>query len=67
MDYDIAFGNNGDFLLKNWETYFPQIVTFLQKDGHIKDKNAKALLDNAFQETCDESEFTLKIKQYTKF
>ncbi|KAJ8983866.1 hypothetical protein NQ317_007957 [Molorchus minor] len=41
--------------LKNWEKCFPLIVAFLQKDGHIKDKAVKALLDNAFKETCDEN------------
>ncbi|KAJ8984803.1 hypothetical protein NQ317_013000, partial [Molorchus minor] len=41
--------------LKNWEKCFPHIVAFLQKDGHIKDKAVKALLDNAFKEACDEN------------
>ncbi|KAJ8973450.1 hypothetical protein NQ317_016793 [Molorchus minor] len=37
------------------EKCFPHIVAFLQKDGHIKDTAVKALLDNAFKETCDEN------------
>ncbi|KAJ8983388.1 hypothetical protein NQ317_010481, partial [Molorchus minor] len=29
------------------------------KDGHIKDKAVKALLDKSFKETCDESSHDL--------
>ncbi|KAG5877627.1 hypothetical protein JTB14_023842 [Gonioctena quinquepunctata] len=35
LDNEIAFGN-GELLLNNWGRSFPNIVAFLQKEGHIK-------------------------------
>ncbi|KAG5864104.1 hypothetical protein JTB14_030435 [Gonioctena quinquepunctata] len=57
IDYEIAFGN-GELLLNNWEKSFPNIVAFLQKDGHIKDRAAKALLEKSVKDNCDESKFS---------
>ncbi|VEN56638.1 unnamed protein product [Callosobruchus maculatus] len=54
IDYEIAFGNGG-LLVHNWEKCSPSIVAFLSKDGHIKDKAARALLDKVFKETCNEN------------
>ncbi|KAG5888113.1 hypothetical protein JTB14_023407 [Gonioctena quinquepunctata] len=54
IDYEIIFGN-GELLLNNWEKSFPNIVAFLQKDGHIKDRAAKALLKKSVKDNCDES------------
>ncbi|KAG5883420.1 hypothetical protein JTB14_005631 [Gonioctena quinquepunctata] len=54
LDYEIAFGN-GELLLNNWEKSFPNIVAFLQKDGHIKDTAAKALLEKSVKDSCGEN------------
>ncbi|KAG5866045.1 hypothetical protein JTB14_025985 [Gonioctena quinquepunctata] len=57
IDYEIVFGN-GELLLNNWEKSFPNIVAFLQKDGHIKDRAAKALLEKYVKDNRDESKFS---------
>ncbi|KAG5876071.1 hypothetical protein JTB14_027528 [Gonioctena quinquepunctata] len=54
IDYEIAFGN-GEILLNNWENSFPNIVAFLQKDGQIKDRATKALLEKSVKNNCDEN------------
>ncbi|KAG5900303.1 hypothetical protein JTB14_000829 [Gonioctena quinquepunctata] len=54
IDYEIAFGK-GELLLNNLGKNFPNIVAFLQKDGHIKDRAAKALLEKSAKDNCDES------------
>ncbi|KAG5879461.1 hypothetical protein JTB14_025127 [Gonioctena quinquepunctata] len=54
IDYEIAFGN-GELLFNNWEKSFPNIVAFLQKDGHIKDSAAKTLLGKSVKDSCDEN------------
>ncbi|KAG5891766.1 hypothetical protein JTB14_006954, partial [Gonioctena quinquepunctata] len=54
IDYEIAFGN-GELLLNNWEKSFPNIVSFLQKDGHIRDRVAKALLEKSVRDNCNEN------------
>ncbi|KAG5897530.1 hypothetical protein JTB14_004305 [Gonioctena quinquepunctata] len=54
IDYEFAFGN-GELFLNNWEKSFPNIVAFLQKDGHIKDRAAKALLAKSVKDNCDEN------------
>ncbi|KAG5867774.1 hypothetical protein JTB14_037400 [Gonioctena quinquepunctata] len=53
-NYEIAFGN-GELLSNNWEKSFPNIVAYLQKDGHIKDRAAKALLEKSVEDSCDEN------------
>ncbi|KAG5869467.1 hypothetical protein JTB14_029190 [Gonioctena quinquepunctata] len=57
IDYEIAFAN-GELHLNNWEKSFPNIVAFLQKDGHIKDRAAKALLEKSVKDNCDEGKFS---------
>lgn len=44
MDFKAAFGGK-DGLLKDWDQAFEKILTFLNIDSHIKDKNAKQLLE----------------------
>ncbi|KAG5888312.1 hypothetical protein JTB14_015820 [Gonioctena quinquepunctata] len=53
IDYEIVFGN-GELLLSNWEKIFPNIVAYLQKDGHIMTRAAKALLEKSVKDSCDE-------------
>ncbi|KAG5863197.1 hypothetical protein JTB14_021445 [Gonioctena quinquepunctata] len=57
IDYEISFGN-GELFLNNWEKSSSNIVAFLQKDGHIKDRAAEALLEKSVKDNCDESEFS---------
>lgn len=52
IDYEIAFG--GGTLLNKWEKYFPSIIEYLKKDGHIKDKATRLLLDS-LSDAGDES------------
>jgi len=44
MDFDASFSVH-DTLLEKWEACFNAIISFLSKENHIKDRNAKKIID----------------------
>jgi len=43
MDFEAAFSQG---LFEKWERSFNDIIPFLSKENHIKDRNAKKLIDS---------------------
>jgi len=44
MDFEASF-NPHDTLLEKWETCFNNIMSFLSKENHIKDRNVKKIIE----------------------
>lgn len=45
MDFMAAFIKSNGTLLDKWEWSFKTILSFLSIDNHVKDKNAKKIID----------------------
>lgn len=45
MDFKAAFNKSNGTLLDKWEGSFKAIVSFLSIDNHVKDKNAKKIIN----------------------
>ena len=44
MDFEASFTPQ-DTLLEKWEACFNDILSFLSKDNHVKDKNVKKIIE----------------------
>lgn len=54
MDFNILF-DTGNGLLNKWDTCLNNLIMFLCKDTHVKDKSVKAYLQMLKQKTISES------------
>jgi len=45
MDLKAAFSKSDGTLLDRWEGSYKAITSFLSIDNHVKDKNAKQIID----------------------
>jgi len=60
MDFKAAFTKSDGTLLDRWEGSYKAIASFLSKENHVKDKNAKKMI-NTLTNNIGLSESKLKL------